>query len=100
MSSDFYKQFETPFDREVDRAIREANEASLAAFDQKTETETARRWEHIMAAKEAAGEYGVVLPLATARDILATLRGESNTLADLNPDLPAKMLEAAIEESR
>jgi hypothetical protein len=53
-----------------------------------------------MAAKEAAGEYGVVLPLATARDILATLRGESNTLADLNPDLPAKMLEAAIEESR
>lgn len=85
MSSDFYRQFETPLDRAVYRAIEEENQRFLADPEaQKRAEEDGERWRHIRAAEHAAGPHAIVLPIATAQSILALLRGdESNLLASI-----------------
>lgn len=100
MGADFYRHFETPLDREVDKAIAEANAAFLA--DPKAQSiaqENGERWRCITEAERAAGCHGVVLPLATAKAILALLHGETNDLEEMSEGLTARMLTVAIQKA-
>jgi hypothetical protein len=98
--SDFYKMIETPLDRAVDKAVAEANEAFLADPEAIARAEAdGDRWRAVMDAEQAVGAHGVVLPVALAQAILDVLQGRENALTTLSPDLPAKMLQSALNQA-
>lgn len=67
---------EGEFSKAVDKAVVEHNKAFLVDPDaQQDAEENGERWRHLFVAEEAAGRHGVVLPLATAKFLLAVLEG-------------------------
>lgn len=67
---------ESKFSQAVDKAVQEHNEAFLADPDaQRRAEESGERWRHLLDAEQAAGRHGVVVPLATAKFLLAVLEG-------------------------
>lgn len=67
---------EGEFSKAVDEAIKEQNEVFLADPDaQRQAEENGERWRYLLDAERAAGRHGVVLPLATAKFLLAVLEG-------------------------
>jgi hypothetical protein len=91
-----------PFEKAVDKAIAEENERVVREWSPEEGArlnEMVERYVHLEAAQEAAGGYGVVLPLELARAILAGLRSEETLLSLLSSDLPERMLQDAIDKA-
>lgn len=96
---DFYKQFETPLDKAVDKAIAEVNQAFLDDPEaQRQAEENGERWRQIFEAQQVVGRHGIVLPTATATAILAVLDGGEPEHSVLTPTMLANMLRANIAE--
>ena len=96
---DFYRQVETPLDRAVNKAIDEVNQAFIDDPQaQARARENGDRWRSVMAAEEAAGPYGVVLPMATAKELLTLLTlGEDASV--LGPEMLSRMLADAVKKA-
>ncbi len=91
---------EGPLSDAVDKAVAEVNAAFVEDdFDRKMDEENAARWASIWTAQGAVGEHGVVLPLATARVIIAALRGEATSNQVLTPDLLASMVQSEVDRA-
>lgn len=86
-------------EREIERAVERANADYLANPDAQAEAKrTGERWGAWMAARREAGPHAAVVPVATMRDVIATLRGEPSEVYP--PDLLARMLEDALSRAR
>lgn len=102
MSEDFYRQFETPLDKAIDKALQEQNQRFLDDPEaQRRAEENGARWRHITEAEQAAGPYAVVIPIATAQMILDVLRDgtSSDPVYATLPDFPAKAIERALRSA-
>lgn len=99
---------ETPYDgilppSKLDKALDEAIERANAAFladpaAQRQAAENGERWRRITEARDAVGRHGVVLPVATAVDILAVLSG-MEPQEPMTPAMLCKLVHAEIERA-
>lgn len=81
----------------TDQAIDRANAAALAADpDGARARENGARWAAWLAAERAAGPHAAILPIATARDVLAILEGREPVL---DADLVRKLVLSAIDRT-
>lgn len=90
-----------PFGKATDRALAEENQRQIAYLStpqgQAETASTAARYRAVIGAREALGVHGVVLPTATAKEVVAALRGEPTRLG---ADLLARMVEREITQSK
>lgn len=82
---------ETKFAKVVDKAIEEANQRFLVDVVVQRAAEEGERWRHIWEAEEAAGPHAVVVPLASAKALLAALEGRE-------AKLPRDLMVAALRD--
>ena len=87
--------------REVDRAIAAENKAFLADVAAVAASiEDGTRWLAINDAREVVGRHGIVLPVATARELLAALQGQPGPVGQLKDGaVLLGMLQAAIDST-
>lgn len=99
MGSDFYRQFETPLGKAVDKAIAEANEGFLSnPGEVAAAQENGERWRRITEAEQAVGPHAVVLPVALAKTLLDHLEGRGSD-HPVTSTLAARMLTSHLNKA-